>query len=57
MKTSIIAAFKNHNLTSFEYLDVDGGQLVIATNQELGGEIVDRRGALYLREKDTEATL
>ena len=52
VSASILSAFKHQNLTSWEYLDVNGGQLVMSTNQEPGGEIVERRGALYIREKD-----
>lgn len=30
---------------------MSGGKLVKLDNQSLGGELVDRRGALYLQEK------
>lgn len=48
----ILSAFERHNLTSFDYLDVMRGHLVISPQQEQDGEIVtNRRGALYIREK------
>ena len=50
--SDILSAFECHNLTSFDYLDVMRGHLVISPQQEQDGEIVtNRRGALYIREK------
>ena len=56
VKAGILDAFKFHKLSSFEYLNADGGQLVTSTNQEPGGEIAERRGALYIREKDDKVS-
>ena len=49
VKVSFLDTYK---LSTFEYLNADGGQLVTSTNQEPGGEIVEKRGALYTWEKD-----
>lgn len=48
------SGFTHLQLTKWEYLEIKGGRLVRASNQNLGGEIVDRRGALYIREKDKD---
>ena len=50
---SIHNAFKHLKLLScWEYLEAVGGQLIVSAIQNpAGGEIVDRRGALYIREK------
>ena len=52
--TKIHSGFTHLQLTKWEYLEINGGRLVRASNQNLGGEIVDRRGALYIREKDKD---
>ena len=40
------------SLCEWEYLEVNAGHLIISRGQKPGGEIVDRRGGLYLREKE-----
>ena len=56
VKVSILDTFKFHKLSTFEYLNADGGQLVTSTNQEPGGEIVEKKEALYTREKDDKVS-
>lgn len=51
VRNCIILGFKHLNLQTWEFLGVSGGKLVKLDNQTLGGELVDRRGALYLQEK------
>ena len=48
--------FSHLQLTAWHYLEIQGGQLVRASNQNMGGEIVDKRGVLYIQEKDKENT-
>lgn len=56
VRNSIIRGFKDIDLKCLEYLKVDGGHLEVDENQSPGGEIVYRRGALYIREKDEEVS-
>ena len=53
---SIVCGFRHLKLHCWEYLDVDGGHLKLSANQSPGGEIVDRRGGLYIREKEKEVS-
>ena len=48
--------FSHLQLTAWHYLEIQGEQLVRASNQNMGGEIVDKRGVLYIQEKDKENT-
>ena len=54
VKASIVRGLHHHSLKLWDYLEADGGHLRISQNQNPGGEIVDRRGALYIREKSQE---
>ena len=51
VRNTIVAGFSHVGLTSWEFLDVSGGRLESSTNQRPGGEICQRRGAVYLVEK------
>lgn len=51
VESRIKQGFSHLPLTNWEYLEVNGGHLIKANTQNQGGEIVDRRGALYIREK------
>ena len=55
VRNNVTCAFKHLCLTKWEFLELNGGQLVTASNQDPGGEVVDRRGSLYVREKDEES--
>ncbi len=50
LRNAIMRVFDHCQLASFQYLEASGGILTISKNQNPGGEVVDRRGALYLRE-------
>ncbi len=50
VRNAIMRVFDHCQLGSFEYLEASGGILTISNNQNPGGDIVDRRGSLYLRE-------
>ncbi|XP_064391762.1 uncharacterized protein LOC135339554 isoform X2 [Halichondria panicea] len=52
VQNRIKRGFKHLNLQNWEYLVADAGKLSVSTNQAPGGEIVDRRGGLYIREKE-----
>lgn len=46
--------FAHLSLTKWEYLDVHGRYLMKSSTQSLGGEVADRRGAVYIRENNEE---
>ncbi len=52
LRSMISHAFEQQKISEFEYLEASGGMLVVSTDQSPGGTIVDRRGALYIREKE-----
>ena len=52
VQNSVVRAFQGHSLCEWEYLEVNAGHLIVSSCQNPGGEIVDRRGGLYLREKE-----
>ena len=56
VSNAMIRTFQHLKLANWKYLDRDGGKLIHATKQNPGGEIVDRRGSLYILEskEDTE---
>ena len=54
VRNSITRGFVHLQLAEWEYLEVNGGKLVIASNQNQAGKLVDRRGGLYIREKAKE---
>ena len=51
VRNTIISNFANLSLTSWEFLDVRGGKLEKSDSQQPGGEICQRRGAVYLKEQ------
>lgn len=51
VENKIKHSFVHLSLTKWEYLEADGRCLYKAITRSRGGEIVDRRGALYIREK------
>ena len=54
VESKIRRTFVHLSLKKWEYLEVDGRHLYTASAQSRGGEIVDRRGALYIRQKQDE---
>ena len=50
VRSKITCGFRHLQLTGWEYMEVNGGHLVRASNQNPGGMIVDRRGGLYIQE-------
>ncbi len=55
VRSSITRGFMHLHLVEWEYLELNGGKLISATNQDQSGELVDRRGSLYIREKDKDS--
>ena len=51
LRNAIVSGFNHLNVDSWEFLEASGGKLVKCENQDLGGDIVQRRGAVYLIEK------
>ena len=49
VRNTIISNFANLSLKSWESLDVKGGKLEKSDCQQPGGEICQRRGAVYLK--------
>ena len=52
VRSTILQAFQG--LSDFEFLTINGGTLTVASEQSPRGEIVDRRGSLYIREIDLQ---
>lgn len=50
VRNSIFQTFRHINLSCWIYLGLEGSKLKPNTSQNPGGEIVDRRGALYILE-------
>ena len=52
---SILQSFSNLKLKSWDILEVSVGRSVTVDLQDMGGEVVDKRGAIYLQESDDKA--
>ena len=50
VKRSIDVTFKGIGLRSWNFLEMSGGKLVLMADQCPGGEILQRRGSLYIQE-------
>ncbi len=55
VRNSINLTFRHLHLVEWEYLEITGGKLFAASNQNQAGELVDRRGGLYIREMDKQS--
>lgn len=51
LRNSIVVGFRHLNLQSWQYLETNNGKLFVSDEQNPGGDILSRRGALYLQEK------
>lgn len=52
VRSTILHAFQD--LSDFEYLTINGGTLAVSSEQSPNGEVVGRRGSLYIREIDLQ---
>ena len=51
VKNAIVSSFPNLNMTTWELLEVRGGELEKSTSQEPAGEICQKRGAIYIKQQ------